>query len=196
MWKVFGWGYNGNGQLGIGNNVNQPNPCRISALQGTFITQVSSIIFKRSVYTDGYSKLGLWTNISWNLVSTVHTVTLKHEKCEDMLACSTYCIASEKSVLILKFSTFLFFSYLICARKFSCWKIESIVKRMSLCYYHGKLLMLHVIKSVGITNANGNFSSVLMCVVYINYLYSHIAYLCNSMSWERSGSWLLFEGCV
>jgi len=38
---VFGWGYNGNGQLGLGNNVNQPNPCRVSGLQGAFITKVA-----------------------------------------------------------------------------------------------------------------------------------------------------------
>lgn len=37
---VFGWGYNGNGQLGLGNNVNQPNPCRVAGLQGVFVTQV------------------------------------------------------------------------------------------------------------------------------------------------------------
>ena len=39
---VFGWGYNGNGQLGLGNNVNQPNPCRVAGLQGIFITQVTA----------------------------------------------------------------------------------------------------------------------------------------------------------
>ncbi len=39
---VFGWGYNGNGQLGLGNNVNQPNPCRVAGLQGVFITQVTT----------------------------------------------------------------------------------------------------------------------------------------------------------
>ncbi|KAK2182866.1 hypothetical protein NP493_331g00003 [Ridgeia piscesae] len=37
---IFGWGYNGNGQLGLGNNVNQPNPCRVAGLTGVFITQV------------------------------------------------------------------------------------------------------------------------------------------------------------
>ena len=40
---VFGWGYNGNGQLGLGNNVNQPNPCRVAGLQGIFVTQVCSL---------------------------------------------------------------------------------------------------------------------------------------------------------
>lgn len=40
--EVFGWGYNGNGQLGLGNNVNQVSPCRVVALQGTVITKVST----------------------------------------------------------------------------------------------------------------------------------------------------------
>ena len=31
--EVYGWGYNGNGQLGLGNNINQLNPCRVTALQ-------------------------------------------------------------------------------------------------------------------------------------------------------------------
>ncbi|RUS86421.1 hypothetical protein EGW08_005799, partial [Elysia chlorotica] len=38
--EVYGWGYNGNGQLGIGNNVNQPNPSRVGSLTSVIITQV------------------------------------------------------------------------------------------------------------------------------------------------------------
>lgn len=38
--EVYGWGYNGNGQLGLGNNVNQPNPCRVQLLQGVIISQL------------------------------------------------------------------------------------------------------------------------------------------------------------
>ncbi|ODN05802.1 RCC1 and BTB domain-containing protein 1 [Orchesella cincta] len=38
--EVYGWGYNGNGQLGIGNTVNQYNPTKIM-LFGVFITKVS-----------------------------------------------------------------------------------------------------------------------------------------------------------
>ncbi|XP_013411436.1 RCC1 and BTB domain-containing protein 1 [Lingula anatina] len=38
---VYGWGYNGNGQLGLGNNVNQPNPCRVAGLTGIFINQIT-----------------------------------------------------------------------------------------------------------------------------------------------------------
>lgn len=38
--EVYGWGYNGNGQLGLGNNVNQANPNRVANLQGTVIVKV------------------------------------------------------------------------------------------------------------------------------------------------------------
>ena len=37
---MFGWGYNGNGQLGLGNNVNQTNPCRVSALHDVCVAQI------------------------------------------------------------------------------------------------------------------------------------------------------------
>jgi alpha-tubulin suppressor-like RCC1 family protein len=37
---VYGWGYNGNGQLGLGSSVNQLNPCRVLNLQGIVITKV------------------------------------------------------------------------------------------------------------------------------------------------------------
>ncbi|XP_029928637.1 RCC1 and BTB domain-containing protein 1 isoform X2 [Myripristis murdjan] len=38
--EVYGWGYNGNGQLGVGNNGNQLTPCRLAALQGLCIQQI------------------------------------------------------------------------------------------------------------------------------------------------------------
>lgn len=40
--QVFGWGYNGNGQLGLGNNVNQTSPRRVTNLQGVVIQKVSA----------------------------------------------------------------------------------------------------------------------------------------------------------
>lgn len=39
--EVFGWGYNGNGQLGLGNNVNQTSPCRVTNLQGVVIQKIA-----------------------------------------------------------------------------------------------------------------------------------------------------------
>ena len=44
--EVYSWGYNGNGQLGVGNNVNQSNPCRIAGLQGVVIVQVGTNLVK------------------------------------------------------------------------------------------------------------------------------------------------------
>ncbi|XP_046765104.1 RCC1 and BTB domain-containing protein 1 isoform X3 [Gallus gallus] len=38
---VYGWGYNGNGQLGLGNNGNQLTPCRVAALHGVCILQIA-----------------------------------------------------------------------------------------------------------------------------------------------------------
>ena len=40
---MYGWGYNGNGQLGLGNNINQLNPQRVTALQGVVVTSIVSI---------------------------------------------------------------------------------------------------------------------------------------------------------
>ncbi|XP_028249007.1 RCC1 and BTB domain-containing protein 1-like isoform X2 [Parambassis ranga] len=40
--EVYGWGYNGNGQLGLGNNGNQLTPCRLAALQGLCVQQIVS----------------------------------------------------------------------------------------------------------------------------------------------------------
>lgn len=38
--QVYGWGYNGNGQLGVGNSVNQLSPGRVINLQGIVIRKV------------------------------------------------------------------------------------------------------------------------------------------------------------
>lgn len=42
--QVYGWGYNGNGQLGLGNNGNQLTPCRLAALQGLCVQQVTESV--------------------------------------------------------------------------------------------------------------------------------------------------------
>ena len=42
--EVYAWGYNGNGQLGLGNNINQLNACKITTLAGIVITKVKSTI--------------------------------------------------------------------------------------------------------------------------------------------------------
>lgn len=52
--EVFGWGYNGNGQLGLGNNVNQVSPCRVITLQGIVITKVclQTLVISSNLYVD------------------------------------------------------------------------------------------------------------------------------------------------
>ena len=40
VFQLFAWGYNGNGQLGVGNNANQLTPCKVIGLVGTITTQV------------------------------------------------------------------------------------------------------------------------------------------------------------
>ncbi|MEQ2252224.1 RCC1 and BTB domain-containing protein 1, partial [Ilyodon furcidens] len=45
--EVYGWGYNGNGQLGLGNNGNQLTPCRLVGLQGVCVQQDHSTFNKR-----------------------------------------------------------------------------------------------------------------------------------------------------
>lgn len=80
---VFGWGYNGNGQLGLGNNVNQPNPCRVSGLQGVFITQVAcgyahtlALSDEGELYSWGANSYGqLGTGNKANLVTPTRIAT-------------------------------------------------------------------------------------------------------------------------
>uniref|UniRef100_A0A452UWJ6 RCC1 and BTB domain containing protein 1 n=1 Tax=Ursus maritimus TaxID=29073 RepID=A0A452UWJ6_URSMA len=38
--EVYGWGYNGNGQLGLGNNGNQLTPVRVAALHSVCVNQI------------------------------------------------------------------------------------------------------------------------------------------------------------
>jgi RCC1 and BTB domain-containing protein len=39
--EVYGWGYNGTGQLGLGNNVNQPVPAKLTHLSGVIVTMIA-----------------------------------------------------------------------------------------------------------------------------------------------------------
>ncbi|KAH0515912.1 RCC1 and BTB domain-containing protein 1 [Microtus ochrogaster] len=39
--EVYGWGYNGNGQLGLGNNGNQLTPVRVAALHNVCVNQIA-----------------------------------------------------------------------------------------------------------------------------------------------------------
>ena len=39
--ELFAWGYNGNGQLGIGSNTNQPTPCKVFSLNTLIVTHIA-----------------------------------------------------------------------------------------------------------------------------------------------------------
>lgn len=51
--EVFSWGFNGNGQLGIGNLSNQSSPSLVVGLNNVFISQVRHLkncIFYKNKY--------------------------------------------------------------------------------------------------------------------------------------------------
>ncbi|XP_017205802.1 RCC1 and BTB domain-containing protein 2 isoform X2 [Oryctolagus cuniculus] len=50
--EVYVWGYNGNGQLGLGSGGNQPTPCRVAALQGIRVQRVACGYAHTLVLTD------------------------------------------------------------------------------------------------------------------------------------------------
>ncbi|XP_019603579.2 RCC1 and BTB domain-containing protein 2 isoform X3 [Rhinolophus sinicus] len=50
--EVYVWGYNGNGQLGLGSSGNQSTPCRIAALQGIRVQRVACGYAHTLVLTD------------------------------------------------------------------------------------------------------------------------------------------------
>ncbi|CAH1803231.1 unnamed protein product, partial [Owenia fusiformis] len=82
---VYGWGYNGNGQLGLGNNVNQPNPVKVQGLTGVFIISVvcgyahtMALSDEGTLYawgTNAYGQLG-----TGNKANQVAPVTIATEK--------------------------------------------------------------------------------------------------------------------
>ncbi|XP_076453620.1 RCC1 and BTB domain-containing protein 1-like [Babylonia areolata] len=91
--EVYGWGYNGNGQLGLGNNVNQPNPCRLQSLQGIIISQLAcgyahtlALSDEGALYSWGANSYGqLGTGNKANLISPTK-VTLPNERCIEVAA--------------------------------------------------------------------------------------------------------------
>ncbi|XP_034417637.1 RCC1 and BTB domain-containing protein 1-like isoform X3 [Cyclopterus lumpus] len=92
--EVYGWGYNGNGQLGLGNNGNQLTPCRIVALQGLCVRQIVSgyahslaLTDEGLLYTWGANTYGqLGTGNKSNQLSPVQIMTEK-ERVVEVAAC-------------------------------------------------------------------------------------------------------------
>uniref|UniRef100_A0A8C1NU74 Regulator of chromosome condensation (RCC1) and BTB (POZ) domain containing protein 2 n=1 Tax=Cyprinus carpio TaxID=7962 RepID=A0A8C1NU74_CYPCA len=94
--ETYGWGYNCNGQLGLGNNGNQQTPCRIAALQGINIIQVAcgyahtlALTDEGFVYSWGansYGQLGTG-NKSNQAVPTL--INMDKERMVEVAACHT-----------------------------------------------------------------------------------------------------------
>nr|XP_046180016.1 RCC1 and BTB domain-containing protein 1 isoform X4 [Oncorhynchus gorbuscha] len=93
--EVFGWGYNGNGQLGVGNNGNQLTPCRLAALQGLCVLEIVSGYAHSLALTDEgllyawgantYGQLG--TGNKSNQLSPVHIMAEKESRIVEIAAC-------------------------------------------------------------------------------------------------------------
>ncbi|KAF7666962.1 hypothetical protein LDENG_00085520 [Lucifuga dentata] len=101
--EVYGWGYNGNGQLGLGNNGNQLTPCHLVALQGSCVQQIVSGYAHSLALTDEgllyawgantYGQLG--TGSKSNQLSPVQIMTEK-ERIVEVAAChSTHTSAAK-----------------------------------------------------------------------------------------------------
>ncbi|XP_018620658.1 RCC1 and BTB domain-containing protein 2 isoform X2 [Scleropages formosus] len=94
--EAYGWGYNCNGQLGLGNNGNQQTPCRIAALQGINIVQVAcgyahtlALTDEGLVYAWGansYGQLGTGnkSNQAWPTL-----INMDKERMVEVAACHT-----------------------------------------------------------------------------------------------------------
>uniref|UniRef100_A0AAX7SU83 BTB domain-containing protein n=1 Tax=Astatotilapia calliptera TaxID=8154 RepID=A0AAX7SU83_ASTCA len=94
--EIYGWGYNCNGQLGLGNNGNQQTPCRIAALQGVNIVQVAcgyahtlALTDEGFVYAWGansYGQLGTGNKSNQALPTPINT---DKERIVEVAACHT-----------------------------------------------------------------------------------------------------------
>ncbi|XP_031661403.1 RCC1 and BTB domain-containing protein 1 isoform X3 [Oncorhynchus kisutch] len=102
--EVYGWGYNGNGQLGLGNNGNQLTPCRLVGLQGLCVLQIVSGYAHSLALTDEgllyawgtntYGQLG--TGNKSNQLSPVQIMAEKESRIVEIAAChSTHTSAAK-----------------------------------------------------------------------------------------------------
>ncbi|XP_029507225.1 RCC1 and BTB domain-containing protein 1-like isoform X8 [Oncorhynchus nerka] len=102
--NVYGWGYNGNGQLGLGNNGNQLTPCRLVGLQGLCVLQIVSGYAHSLALTDEgllyawgtntYGQLG--TGNKSNQLSPVQIMAEKESRIVEIAAChSTHTSAAK-----------------------------------------------------------------------------------------------------
>uniref|UniRef100_A0A8C6URZ7 Regulator of chromosome condensation (RCC1) and BTB (POZ) domain containing protein 2 n=2 Tax=Neogobius melanostomus TaxID=47308 RepID=A0A8C6URZ7_9GOBI len=102
--EIYGWGYNCNGQLGLGNNGNQQTPCRIAALQGVGIVQVAcgyahtlALTDEGLVYAWGansYGQLGTGNKSNQAVPTLINT---EKERIVEVAACHTSHTSSAKT---------------------------------------------------------------------------------------------------
>ncbi|XP_077578799.1 RCC1 and BTB domain-containing protein 2 isoform X2 [Stigmatopora nigra] len=94
--EIYGWGYNCNGQLGLGNTGNQQTPCRVAALQGVKVVQVAcgyahtlALTDDGYIYTWGansYGQLGTGSKNNYSLATLIST---DKERIVEVAACHT-----------------------------------------------------------------------------------------------------------
>ncbi|XP_050008212.1 RCC1 and BTB domain-containing protein 1 isoform X3 [Alexandromys fortis] len=94
--EVYGWGYNGNGQLGLGNNGNQLTPVRVAALHNVCVNQIACGYAHTLALTDEgllyawgantYGQLGNGNKI--NVLSPTH-IMVENERVVEIAACHT-----------------------------------------------------------------------------------------------------------
>ncbi|XP_057223353.1 RCC1 and BTB domain-containing protein 1 isoform X2 [Malurus melanocephalus] len=91
---VYGWGYNGNGQLGLGNNGNQLTPCRVAALHSVCVLQIAcgyahtlALTDEGLLYAWGANTYGqLGTGNKSNQLSPVQ-IMMEKERVVEIAAC-------------------------------------------------------------------------------------------------------------
>ncbi|XP_018584674.2 RCC1 and BTB domain-containing protein 1-like isoform X1 [Scleropages formosus] len=102
--EVYAWGYNGNGQLGLGTNVNQLTPCRLTALQGLCVLQIAcgyahtlALTDEGLLYAWGANTYGqLGTGTKSNQLSPVQ-IMAKKERIVEIAACHSTHTSSAKT---------------------------------------------------------------------------------------------------
>ena len=82
--ELYAWGYNGNGQLGIGNNTNQQLPAKVNGMNGNFVEKivcgmahVLALTYSGELYSWGansYGQLGLGTTLNTPLPTLITSI--------------------------------------------------------------------------------------------------------------------------
>ncbi|KAM9610244.1 RCC1 and BTB domain-containing protein 1 isoform 3-T9 [Trichechus inunguis] len=102
--EVYGWGYNGNGQLGLGNNGNQLTPVRVAALHSVCVNQIVcgyahtlALTDEGLLYAWGANTYGqLGTGNKNNLLSPTH-IMVEKERVVEIAACHSAHISAAKT---------------------------------------------------------------------------------------------------